>query len=721
MSVFVKLRKLRRMSADEIRQRISKWVVKARERRRWSSKGGERGPVNTFHVDLGASRRFLQRANELVPGACRSEADTIAERFPELHREFSDAIEANAERILERKWRMLGHEFDLTGQLDWHRDVRTGFQWQRTFYADLPLYQLPEDGDVKYPWELSRHQYLFELARHYQFTGSDESAARVCEILLDWIQQNPLYEGVNWTSGLEAGMRAISWIWSLAALESWKGWKEEDLTKIISSCWDHAVYLADNFSYYSSPYNHLIGEAAGLLCLSSLFDECREVQRWREQATRVLLESAPKQFYEDSFCVEQAVGYHYYTLGFLLFARQAMQQDSTSLAKLDEVIHRAASAGKLFRRSDGTWPAVGDLDSARALPVMWDEYWNFEAFHQLAAVACDDSEIGCGGEPSYELVALMGVDGVDRWMELKDSPDGAIPGGAINVQLDESGYLICRDQSDWVLMDVGSISHGLFPDSTPSTAHGHADTLQVLYQHQGVDLLGDGGMPFYGGEPDWVTYFRSPAAHNTVRIDGADFVRRAGRLAWSNEVERPQFDSEFHSDRWLLYGMLNWPGVTHRRYCLCLPGKGLWIADHIECDQVREAEWFWQLPHSDPEFDNRGIVKWGAHSLRFEASSEVLGAAIDLAAPDRPEGWKCLGYGEKSPGCRVSVRATVPNQFVMLTSVGPAERPALAVSINGLTVADTAESEIERIVATHKGCEWGLASAPADCTTSSTG
>jgi hypothetical protein len=62
----------------------------------------------------------------------------------------------NARSVLSGKWTLLGHQFDLSGDVDWHKDPRSQYRWPAVFYSDLPLYELPAGVDVKYVWELGR-------------------------------------------------------------------------------------------------------------------------------------------------------------------------------------------------------------------------------------------------------------------------------------------------------------------------------------------------------------------------------------------------------------------------------------------------------------------------------------------------------------------------------------------------------------------------------------
>ncbi|HEX6983888.1 MAG TPA: hypothetical protein VF170_00865, partial [Planctomycetaceae bacterium] len=97
----------------------------------------------------------------LVPGVARPELARLREERPDVVQAAVRQAVGVAEGVLSGRLSLLGHPFDLRGKIDWHADPRTGYRWPRAFYADLPLYRgLPGGVDVKYVWELGRHQYL---------------------------------------------------------------------------------------------------------------------------------------------------------------------------------------------------------------------------------------------------------------------------------------------------------------------------------------------------------------------------------------------------------------------------------------------------------------------------------------------------------------------------------------------------------------------------------
>ncbi len=136
----------------------------------------------------------------LVRGTQAGELPRLQTILPELYRDLSTEAICRANRVLSGNYEILWFQVNLTGTIDWHRDPRSQHRWARAFYADLDFYELPAGIDVKYVWELNRHQFLVELSRGWMFTHDDRFGARARELILDWIDNNPLYEGVNLTS-----------------------------------------------------------------------------------------------------------------------------------------------------------------------------------------------------------------------------------------------------------------------------------------------------------------------------------------------------------------------------------------------------------------------------------------------------------------------------------------------------------------------------------------
>jgi hypothetical protein len=284
------------------------------------------------------------------------------------------------------------------------------------------------------------------------------------------------------------------------------------------------------------------------------------------------------------------------------------------------------------------------------------------------------------------LYWLLGVDGLDRWHRLEPSSEESI------AVMKDSGYVVGRAGPDWLCFDAGPIAHGLYADGAPSTAHGHLDTLQVLYCHDGEPVLIDSGMPFYFGDPEWVRHFRGPAAHNTIEIDGLEFARNAGGLSWSHVIHQPVLESNCTQAAWSAAAVLSLgAGNVVERYVVCLPNQGLWVADAITLDRPRRVRWHWQFASvvSTHVADGASGVFGCTNQMIVASWSDGVSPTVivETANPRSPLGWRAPGYGERQPGCCVMEELPNVQRLLKVFYVGPSLRScSVRVRNHGITV-----------------------------------
>ena len=339
-----------------------------------------------------------------------------------------------------------------------------------------------------------------------------------------------------------------------------------------------------------------------------------------------------------------------------------------------ELLIKAFSCGRLFQQPNGKWPKIGDVDSAQSIPVARANYWDFSPMHQLAAVALDREDISCSVQHNDqvsmlgdELYWLQGTEGIRRRLAFLPQEQSTKI-----TTLAESGYFVARDSENQVIFDSGSIAHGLHPNATRSTAHGHADTLQILYTSQSQELLCDCGMPNYAGDQERAAYFRSPHAHNTVSLGGAEYVRPAGGLNWSHEVNRPSLYGAEHADRWQAQGRVEWTDCSIQRHLLVFPGQCLWVADWIESDCEQKVTWNWHFPmemnyavSTKNEVSTEDDV-----AIHISTTGEITDHKMVYGSESDFHGWASPAYGEMQPIWQLRFEARVRNQLLVLTSIG---------------------------------------------------
>ena len=200
------------------------------------------------------------------------------------------AVLEAADRLLRGEWEVLGVVRTDLVLPDWFRDPVTRRRSAPDRYAFRIDHRSEEQtGNVKQVWEISRLQHLTLLATAWFLSHEEAYARRVAEQLRSWWQENPFLSGVNWTSGIEIGIRLISLAWIRRLLADWPDVAdlfERDALAVQQIRW-HQQYLAAFPSRGSSANNHVIAEAAGQLVASCAFPWFAESERWRRRSARL--------------------------------------------------------------------------------------------------------------------------------------------------------------------------------------------------------------------------------------------------------------------------------------------------------------------------------------------------------------------------------------------------------------------------------------------------
>ena len=201
------------------------------------------------------------------------------------------AVVAAADRLVGGALEVLGVVRTDMAAPDWFADPVTGQRAPAERYAFRINHRSEQQtGNVKQVWEVSRLQHLTLLASAWFLTHEDGYARLVAEQLRSWWQENPFLSGVNWSSGIEVGIRLISMVWIRRLLAGWPdvgGLFEHDGLAVRQIRW-HQQYLAAFRSRGSSANNHVIAEAVGQLVASCAFPWFAESDRWRRRSARLL-------------------------------------------------------------------------------------------------------------------------------------------------------------------------------------------------------------------------------------------------------------------------------------------------------------------------------------------------------------------------------------------------------------------------------------------------
>ena len=430
-----------------------------------------------------------------------------------------------ADDLLKGRWEILGVQRADLLDPDWSMDPRSGRRYPEdrcTFKVDFRSPQ--DDRNVKQIRELSRHQHLTVLAAAWRLTGNEEYAAMVARHLRSWWRHNPVASGVNWASGIELGIRLISWVWVRRLLEGWPDAPAlfEQNEDAVRQVYAHQRYLATFQSRGSSANNHVIAEAAGQLVASCGFPWFETSDRWRAAASSLLEAELLSNTFDSGINRELAFEYHGLVaeLGIIAgveadIAGSPLAPDTWALLcrMLD------ALAGVMDQK--GRPPRQGDGDDGRALLLTSP---GVDRWASLLAVG--DAVFGrlswwpptVPDAASLALGSLLG-----RRVDVASRLDARPSSFA------DAGLTILRSAGEnevWCRCDGGP--HGFLSIA----AHAHADALSIEVRQGGVDILADPGTYCYQGEPEWRSLFsldhrsqhRRGGRPGPVRVEGTVLV-----------------------------------------------------------------------------------------------------------------------------------------------------------------------------------------------------
>jgi hypothetical protein len=472
---------------------------------------------------------------------------------------------------------------DVGNPVDWHRDPQTGIRSPLVFGKDLDYRNDSLVGNVKFVWELGRHQHLVPIAVAYAATGDSRYRNAVAGQIEGWIRDNPYGLGVHWCSSLELALRLISWsvVHSLIALRDGPNGLFGAMAsseQLGLSIYRQARFIRNHLSLFSSANNHLIGELTGLWTACRVFNLGAEGEHWGSQAKAGLEREACLQVHEDGVDKEQAFYYHLWVMEYLLFAwlvgERAGKPFSIGFRMRIEVMAQflrdVAPAG-------GQPPQVGDSDDGfvtRFEPV-WPQAPYGDVLTAVSATLDNDSVDSGANFPQKAFWYSMMLGKLPTEEKTKIKAQASYPRIYRN-----GGYAVLGAGPLHLVFDAGPLGY-------PSiAAHGHADALGFCLALDGEWWLVDPGTYAYHSEHGWRDYFRGTAAHNTLEVDGANQSEIGGPFLWVRHALGRLVDVGTDSEgvQWAtgVHNGYERLGVSHtRRIELSMQGDIITVSDEV--------------------------------------------------------------------------------------------------------------------------------------------
>ena len=585
-----------------------------------------------------------------------------------------DELVLQAEEIGKGTVRLYGmYSFPLRDNADWHRGLPGDVEFERVNFARCRL-NIP-GADVRILWEVNRHQFLTIPARAYVLTGDERHAETVVRYLRSWMESNPYGVGVNWTSALEVGVRAISWVLLYHLLSGTQAFKEME-AGFMGMLHRHGHYLDRYATTGFNLNNHIIGEATGLLVTGLFLKGGQETERWIAKGSMLLEKHMREQVFEAGGSREQSTGYHRFVLELFTLAQVVGRNCGRPFSqeyqrRLEQMYHFLAE----MTNKRGEMLHVGDSDDGRGFVLSMRKTQDVRGAFSTGAVLFDSGDLASRADGfDEESFWLTGEEGRRSFERL---PAKAAPRRSV-----------CLEGNNWVwLRQSESPASALFFDAGPQgigkvSPHGHADALAVALEVEGCGILVDPGTGSYNLDQRWRDFFRGTRSHNTVNVGGLDQAEPDYPFRWASRAEA-------HLEVRHLGGCFEMVGashdgyrrigVRHMREAVSIPGVGYVIWDVLEGCAGRRLQWTWHFGCSTEVRLDRS-ESWVARS------ADGMGVEMHLSSPgsvrlvsgalEPIQGWVSGSYGTQKPAPVVEVTrmgGTMVHEATVMIPLGVAE------------------------------------------------
>jgi len=444
---------------------------------------------------------------------------------------YESLCDGDTGRILAAADRALAHEVDLLGsglvklgaQIDWSRDAKSGFRWPPAYFASINYNNPKRHSDVKFPWELSRLQWLMPVGQAYLLTGEEKYAAGTRQVIEQWIAANPYAGSVNWSCTMEVALRILSLGWFFHVFATSASWQDAGFqSELLRTIFLHGDFTARHLERSEVNGNHYTADAAGLVFAGLLFGDGEQPRQWLDTGWSILLDEMPRQVFADGVDFEASVAYH--RLVQELFLLPAIYRQQLGFIVPDDYRERLIAMARFtaaYSRPDGTSPLWGDADDARALPFGGQPLNDHRYLVGIAGALYSEDLLAVFSGSVQEAFWLLGEDRA-KLISLgarKPVASAAFPEGGF--------YVMRNDAGDHVFIDCGPL--GL----AGRGGHGHNDLLAFEAALTGVRLIVDCGAYLYTADYAERNRFRSTAYHNTPQVADEEINRFLGPdLLW---------------------------------------------------------------------------------------------------------------------------------------------------------------------------------------------
>ncbi len=522
-----------------------------------------------------------------------------------------------------------------------------GVHWSK-IRDDLP------DRDIKDTWEPARFGWVFPLARAYVLTGDEQYPRTFMRYFHEFCRQNPPNSGVHWVSAQEVALRIIAFVFAWQVFQKSTCFDKEFVNHLSQSIAEHAQRIPPTLIYARSQNNnHLISEAVGLFAAGVFLHTHPSAKKWKQLGNHWFHRALQMQIAPDGVYVQHSMNYHRLMLQLCLWFYAISQKMENSLPHASKALLEKATQWMIAQidPTSGNAPNLGHNDGSNLFPFTPCDQSDYRPIAQATSRAF--LEKNC---------FVPGIwDEFSMWVELDNVQEKHF-----TVPESISPILKLGTPHSWATLRAAQLV------DRPS----HADQLHVDLWYRGCNIARDAGTYRYTAPHPWQNALAGTAVHNTVTINQADQMQRAGRFLWLKWAQA-QVISRSETEITAQHDGYRQIGVIHQRTLQYMDEHNWQIIDSIlPSDQHTSKTTVaiqWLLPALPWEFNQETLL---LHHAQFDCrlSIQIENSCIEVPAPDfqlvragevlygqeTPQkilGWFSRTYGEKEPALSFSITA----------------------------------------------------------------
>ncbi len=437
------------------------------------------------------------------------------------------------DNVLARSFNIYSISFQTKAEINWQYDYLNHYEFPKELYWKYGGMEFPFGTELTVPLVMGRFYHVHDLAVAYCLSGEEKYVTGIIVIIKSFIENNPLYQGVQWFSPAEVAIRLINFLQAgklvLHSPQITPALKEDYFRFVLA----HIIYLENNLDMSADKDHRYLVCVLALQMAGILFGDTDYGRKLLSLSQFHIEQELRKQFRTDGTSYLQSVTAHAFSCEVLFHALYNVQKYSLKYSRdFASIVKKTSRTLGVYPREDGTVPHLGDFCNCVVLPFGRDNT-KVSIAHVLTshAILFDDSELaGLFFKPDLDHYIYFDRDRVEQ-ARYSVAPYF----NNTSIGLRDGGHYLLRDYTG---VDMFIKASGLGRNGRGAPGHDDPFTFELNYKNR--PIIVDSGMYSAFANPDLRATQRSVMGHNTPYIDDLPLVEHSGNANGKTDISGPK-------------------------------------------------------------------------------------------------------------------------------------------------------------------------------------